>query len=204
MGIEYARKNNHWNYFLTLEQDFEVLSRYIEPCEENNSVYSIELSRLIMASTQEVDVIFKNLCGFLETDSNARSIGAYYYIIERTLNSLFTEEVSVQRFSMTSKPFSSWDAETPPLWWTANNKIKHHRATDFNRATLKNAFNSLAGLFIITTYLVKIEFEKTNSIEADWYEIIDTLLLPEAKLFKFKDDRHHIPQHIVDMAFAPS
>lgn len=40
-----------------------------------------------------------------------------------------------------------------PLWWTAYNKVKHHRHTDFERATLKNFLNAVAGLFVAVVHL---------------------------------------------------
>jgi hypothetical protein len=40
--IRAAESKLHWNYYLALERDMEQLSRYVEFCEPNLSVYSIE------------------------------------------------------------------------------------------------------------------------------------------------------------------
>ena len=85
MALEYPSSNIHWNYFLALEQDFGVMTRYIEPCEDNENTYSIELSRIIMASTQEADVVLKSLCKNIAPDEKASSIGNYYGILESHL-----------------------------------------------------------------------------------------------------------------------
>ena len=45
MGINYTDKRIHWNLFLALEREFEIVARYIEPCAANNDTYSIELAR---------------------------------------------------------------------------------------------------------------------------------------------------------------
>lgn len=42
-----------------------------------------------------------------------------------------------------------------PHWWTSYNKVKHARHDHFGRASLKNALNSVAGLFVIVLYLYK-------------------------------------------------
>jgi len=42
-----------------------------------------------------------------------------------------------------------------PYWWTAYNNIKHHRDSEYHRASLKNALNAVAGLFVVVLYLYK-------------------------------------------------
>ena len=59
MSIDYRQTNIHWNYFLAIESDFENISRYIEFSESNNKTFSIELARIIMSSSQEIDGIMK-------------------------------------------------------------------------------------------------------------------------------------------------
>jgi hypothetical protein len=62
----------HWNYFLALERDLEVVSRYVEFTDDNNETYSIELAHLLFAAASEADVIAKLLCKQLDPPS-ARS-----------------------------------------------------------------------------------------------------------------------------------
>lgn len=63
MAIEASAAKLHWNYFLALEQDMDVVARYIEFTHANLNVYSIELAHLLFAASSEVDVIAKLLCG---------------------------------------------------------------------------------------------------------------------------------------------
>lgn len=59
-------------------------------------------------------------------------------------------EVHVPKYGMTFRPFANWSTENkPPNWWTANNKIKHHRNEHFKKANLKNVLNSAAGLITL-------------------------------------------------------
>ena len=55
-------QESHWNYFLAIEEDLENLSRYIELREDNFATYSIETAKILMAASQEVDVLFKAIC----------------------------------------------------------------------------------------------------------------------------------------------
>jgi hypothetical protein len=50
------------------------------------------------------------------------------------------------------KPFDGWrpgDSTTSLPWYSAYNKVKHHRETAFSQATLEHAFQALAGCFVM-------------------------------------------------------
>ncbi len=71
----------------------------------------------------------------------------------------------MHRYGLNLTPWKNWRKKgTAPLWWTAYNKIKHHRHTDYYRANLHNALNSAAGLFIMTLYLYKEKAETGDLI----------------------------------------
>ena len=191
MGIHYQESNIHWNYFLSIEKDFENLSRYIEFTESNNSTFSIELARLLMTATQEVDVIMKQLCELVDEESTADSIGGYKSVINEKIPEFNNETVFIPRFGMSSKPWSEWKIEHKhPLWWTANNKIKHRRTEFFERANFKNTFNAIGGLLLTTMYYYKKKAEKENGAEMNWTELT-SLLLPKTSLYKLKDDYYY-------------
>jgi len=65
MSWNLERNNMHWNYFLALEADILHLSRYVEPREENMQVFSIELTRLLLAIGAEADVVSNLLIAHL-------------------------------------------------------------------------------------------------------------------------------------------
>ena len=62
MGIKTTKVEAHWNYLLSIENDLEVVSRFIELHEDNFKCFSIEISRLLMAAAAEVDVVCKQIC----------------------------------------------------------------------------------------------------------------------------------------------
>lgn len=49
----------HWNYFLALERDLELVTRYVEFSQQNFGVYSIEFAPPFFAASAEVDVVAK-------------------------------------------------------------------------------------------------------------------------------------------------
>ena len=58
MAIQATAGKLHWNYFLALDRDLEVVSRYVEFTKPNFNVYSIELAHLLFAAASEVDVVY--------------------------------------------------------------------------------------------------------------------------------------------------
>jgi hypothetical protein len=79
--ITFKEKKLHWNYFIALEQDLEKTSRYIEFCNANREVFSIELAHLLFAAASEVDVLAKCICKLIEPKASPRNIDEYKKII---------------------------------------------------------------------------------------------------------------------------
>lgn len=144
----------HWNYFLSLEADYINFSRYIEFCSNNYNAYSIEAGRLLMAATQECDVLLKQLCTNGSTNENG-----YRNEIPSLLPNLSSHRVLIPRFNLEFQPFNSWgsSAKSTPEWWTANNKFKHQRHQLFDQASLKNALNAISALLLCNIYFYQKE-----------------------------------------------
>jgi hypothetical protein len=176
MGIQQGHSLIHWNYFLAIESDIDVVSRFIEPCEDNYQTYSQELARILIASTSEIDVLLKGICEQIEPAAKADNIGKYETVIRNNHPQLFEFKLHIPRWGLVLKPWTDWAANQPPLWWTACNKVKHHRDAEYKRANLKHTLNSIGALFIVNLY-----FHREHAEQA--------MLLPMQKLFRV-DDTH--------------
>lgn len=188
MGIRQGKSLNHWNYFLTIESDVEAMTRYIEPCKANQETYSHELARLLVAAASEVDVLLRSICSKLDADAKASSVGKYETVLRDKLPQIFDFKVHIPRWGLKLKPFEDWGKDKPPAWWTACNKVKHHRDTHFAQATLKNTLNSFAALFITNLYYQKELAENAG-------------LLPIQKLIR-ADDAYFNGTTFVDIEFG--
>ena len=172
MTIRYTPTHPHLNYFLALERDFETVARFIEPCEQNQSTFSLELARLLMATTQEVDVVMKLLGNHLDSSNAANNINDYCSIIMANRPEMIYDKVELPRYGMETQPWINWTTDNPPFWWTANNKIKHQRTHHFDRATLKNSFNALGALHLTLLHLSRMQI--TTAYHGDtWLEIME-------------------------------
>ncbi|HLA26796.1 MAG TPA: hypothetical protein VJZ49_02760 [Syntrophales bacterium] len=84
--------------------------------------------------------------------------------------------MTIPRFGLELTPWSNWgDVNGVPDWWTAYNKVKHHRNTDYERGNLQNCMNAAAGLFVVILYFYK---EKAKKAE----------LIPIPSLFRVTDE----------------
>lgn len=157
MGIHEEPTPQHWNYFLALEDDVVRLSRYIEFTTDNFDAYSLELARILSSAASEVDVVAKQLCTKLTGTTKADNISKYQKIIQLAYPALADALVLIPRFGLTLQPWEQWANDAKPFWWGAYNNVKHHRHTKFSDASLKNALNSVAGLFVLLLFFYREE-----------------------------------------------
>ena len=162
MAIPTGKTEAHWNYFLAIERDLEVLSRYVEFDERNFRCFSIEIARIVLAASAEVDVVCKLVCQANKSNSTAKDIKAFRKEIMSVVPDIPDFEVSVPRFGLTLYPWDEWRSKNSPFWWVAYNKVKHSRDSQYHEASLKNALNAVAGLFVVVLYLYE---EKAQSGE---------------------------------------
>ena len=142
----------HWNYFIALERDLEVVSRYIEFTTPNFDVYSIELAHLLFAAASEVDVVAKLVCQRVAPAAPRGNIDQYRTALLAAFPDLPTIQVYVPRYGLILTPWDNWSRQGNPDWWRSYNNVKHERDAYFQEATLKNALNALGGLLILTYF----------------------------------------------------
>lgn len=175
MGIRETKKLQHWNYFLALESDVEVLSRYIEFSKDNFSAFSLELAHLLLTASSEVDVVCKILCNQVSPDNTADNIYKYREIINPSFPNIKKITVAIPRHGLELIPWKNWQSNRTPIWWSDHNKVKHERNINFKKANLKNALNAMAGLYVLLLHFYKDEAEIAE-------------LVPNPTLFMIEDE----------------
>lgn len=149
---ENAEPNRHWNFFIALEQDLETLSRYIEFTPSNYKTYSIELARLFLSASSEVDVVLKQLCLQIDGSTSINNMGDYREFVRTAVSEMVTEKVRIDRFGLEFCPWENWIKDENPNWWRSHNNVKHHRDEYFDEANLQNTLNAVGGLLISNVY----------------------------------------------------
>jgi hypothetical protein len=162
--IKVKNSKLHWNYFLAIEQDMERTTRYIEFCDANLQIFSIELAHLLFAAASEVDVLAKCICEIIKPKAIRRNMNMDDY--RRVFNdaaklplrdaghipNLAKTEVFIPRYGIRLTPWDNWAKEANPNWWRSYNHVKHERNRYFQEATLQNALNALGALLVMNYY----------------------------------------------------
>lgn len=147
----------YWKYFLALERDLEMLSRYIEFNQDNWSTYSIELSKLLLSVGSETDVVLKALCKLIDSKSRATNINEYRDIVLGRYSQFPNLRVRVLGTNIELEPWKDWSNSANPKWWGYYNDVKHNRTSEYKSANLKNVLNGFAGLMIAVFYYMHNE-----------------------------------------------
>lgn len=192
------QKNNnkqYWNYYLSVEEDLEKVARYIEFNEDNLKTYSIELARILLAASSEIDVLLKQICNRLDTVEKAKNINDYKNIIRAGQPDFIEETIFMNRYGFKFNPWEEWLQGKNPSWWASHNRVKHERNLYFREASLENVLKAVGALLISVTYYYKLKLQedhKESNIQIDMNKTCERLK-PKSKLLKFKATYHQHP-----------
>ncbi|MEO8838402.1 MAG: hypothetical protein ABI351_06795 [Herbaspirillum sp.] len=189
MAIIATTSKVHWNYFLALEHDLELASRYVEFCDANMRTFSIEFVHLLLAAASEVDVVAKLLCQRLSPAAARGNIEQYRAVLIQHLPDLATMQVFVPRYGLTLTPWDNWANGNSPDWWGSYNNVKHERGAHFDEATLKHALNALAGLHCLVFH--HYDFESKDANPGANNKDTSLALQPESSLLRFGDGYYY-------------
>jgi hypothetical protein len=195
MAIRVKASKIHWNYFLAIENDVSRIARYIEFQPDNFSTYSIELARVLLAASSEIDVIAKLVCQQCDPDALPKNINDYARIILETRPDFIKLTAVIPRFGITLQPWISWTAKNSPEWWKAYNGVKHERDLRFRDASLGHCLNSVAALFLLTSFHYACMYGYTLKDDHQ-RKSLRIRLQPESELFRLRstlgdfDDEH--------------
>lgn len=155
MAIIESKNLHHWQYFLAVEEDLHRLSRFIEFSTSNFDTYSIELVRILLASSAEVDIVAQQLCENFDPDRHVENMDDYRLTLVGAKPILRDAEVEIPRYGLRLRPWDNWRENRNPDWWRAYNAVKHHRHERYSEANLKNTLNSVCGLFLLLLFLYR-------------------------------------------------
>lgn len=139
--------NSHWRFFLALEEELFNTQIFVEFHPNNEKTFSIKFRSIILQACSEIEKILKLICKIdLKERKEIDDIFDIFCVIENhreflkivVLMPLYRGEV---------EPWNDWKKGEAPKFWQDHNKIKHRGNIEV--ATLKNAIDSLAGLFAL-------------------------------------------------------
>lgn len=134
-------------------RDLNNLYDYIEPSDDNLSVYSHRIYELLLRTATEFE---SNSKGILKANGYSKPESDWcikdYFKISRAAR-LNEYSLTFGRWATAHefKPFMEWNpSRREPLpWYDAYNEVKHDRYGNFKKAKLEHLMNALAGLICI-------------------------------------------------------
>lgn len=174
-----------WSYYLTLEEDFKKIERYITFETDNMNCFSIEFLKQYQTICSEIDVICKMYCEFLSPEDKRNNILHYANVILLNKKDFSKATVKLMNHLFALYPWKDWTCNhsnfedgsdsmnRAPKWWNLYNKVKHQRLDDdsdgipyYKRATLGNTVNALAALFVLEMNFYKdiVILEKVHDV----------------------------------------
>jgi hypothetical protein len=126
MATTFRKPEPHWNFFLAIEDDLHRLSRFIEFDKRNFKCFSLEISRIVLASCAEIDVVCKQICNQINQNSKAENINNYRdeIIAASSFSAIPELKFLLPRHGIELIPWSAWSKHKGiHMWWTAYNKI---------------------------------------------------------------------------------
>lgn len=134
-----------------LESDLKVIFEYVEPSEDNESVYSHRIYELLLRSATEFETNCKRILDANGYTKNGNFDIKDYYKIEKATK-LSEYEISLDIWCPERKiikPFEQWKAGHSLSWYQAYNAAKHDRQNNFGQANLVNLIEAVAGVYAI-------------------------------------------------------
>ncbi|MGE6333208.1 hypothetical protein [Stenotrophomonas sp. NPDC077659] len=115
------------------------------------STYSIELSRLLLASCSQIEIVGKTISSIV--GKKVENIRGIMMTLTKSDPSLIHAKVTIPRYSLESEPWKAWANTKTPVWWKAYNSTKHDEENALKKATLRNCIDAIAALLLITLVL---------------------------------------------------
>lgn len=165
---------NNWRYYLYLEKDLELTSRYVEPTEQGE-VYSLEFFRIAMLGLAEAESLFKQLCECVKPNAKRGRIANYKDIILTKFPRIIDAEVIIPICNKKIQPFNNWDKEKLE-WWDKAERLKHNRFKLLKEANYNLCVEILSAIYILNLYLYNFNYcnfhlERNNYIGSNYLPV---------------------------------
>lgn len=185
---EYSNRLNQLE--LLLDDLFDVFN-VVAPYKENLSCFGNKIRNIIILACTEIDSMMKGILEKSKVKPQFKFYTTNDYIKLNVPLQLNEYTLSFSRFEELgdSKPFFKWNSNNPTgslSWYLDYNNVKHDRESNFSKANLTNAIDSIMAL----AALMVSQFGYRNEL---WHEKV-------GKIIKIKTE----PQWNIRELYIPS
>lgn len=171
-----------------LVSEIELIARVVEPTSHTLSVHGHAIRNLLILAATKVEMHMRGVLSANGFDTTRCSTKDFV----RLNSPLRLKDYSIrfQRFPALPPitPFAAWDSQRPTqslAWYDAYNGVKHNRDGEFERATLENALNAVAGCAAI---LVAQFGERAFPDELKRFLAVETAAWPYGEMYVAPQD----------------
>jgi len=156
--------------FLIIQKRFIEILEYVEPAEDNEKTYSLQLRNLLMMICTEVEANLKSIMksngytkqGFTPKDWTMKD---YRKVNQSHRLSEYKVYLPYWKGSNMRQPFKNWNSKKDNLtWYKAYNDTKHSRGDNLSEANLGNVVEAMSGLMA----LISAQYYTINPSEPDY------------------------------------
>ena len=167
--------NNLASYEL-LKNDLKLIFEFIEPCPENQAIFSHKIYELLLRACTEVESLCKQI--FEANNKTAKNI-IRFSDLESAMK-LSSYSVNSYGFSYPEfYPFEKFKSTVPrdnrsPVWYKAYNNVKHNRLENFSDASLKNVIEAVGGVYVLLVASYGLGFDHNLKMSYHHHHMEDT------------------------------
>lgn len=155
-----SKVRNNQEYYNLLNQleilvdDLNEIFKTLAPRTDNLTAFGHSIRNIIILACTEIDAMMNNILdkNCVKRKGKYRTMNDYVKLLEPLRLREYSLSFSRHNDLPNLSPFANWDSQDRTkslVWYDAYNKIKHDRETNFYKATLENAINSIAAYAII-------------------------------------------------------
>ncbi len=149
--LRYTRVKSTGQLHALIEQ-LEHVCRVVHPENNNLDAFGHEIRNILILACTEVEMHWKNILD--ANGTNGSSATEYVKLADAMKLPNYTVKFNYYPWLGSMKPFERWrsGSRSPSKdlnWYFAYNQVKHNRDTYFSEATLRRAFQAVAGCFVM-------------------------------------------------------
>ena len=189
---------NYWDYYMMLEKDVINITKYIKILPVNYKTCSDEIIKVLLSVSAEFEIMCKLICGL--DGNSSKNINDYLTFLSENIEKFEEYKIKIKTTkSIIIKPFIIIEKTNGPKvtktlsWWRAYNHVKHNRFEKYEEGSFLNLLNSLAALFFLEMYYIKMLGKENNELdfpdkESKLLQIINWEKNPKNYIMKLERD----------------
>lgn len=149
----YCNESNElYRAFQLLELDLKRIFEFIEPTDNNLKTYSNRLYELLLRACTEVEASAKAILVANGYNCDPDDLNMKNYRLVNNATRLSEYKVTLETWNpkpIVLHPFKTWKSTHTLEWYSAYNTVKHNRFKEYEKASLNNVINAIAGVYAI-------------------------------------------------------